>query len=348
MRTVLDTDRNQQGENFREYLKDSLQCVLNGRICPEKDNFTCVSWRGRSVVDYMLVPYSILHSVTDFSVKTVTDLIEEYNCHPPSRIVPEHSVLLCTLELSDYIVGNLSLPMFSSEQSAIGTQNADVPRRKYNVSSVPINIFDSIRCCSALVNVINLLQHTTNCRKTVNEAYETLLTAVHGEMDESLNFKDIGPTAHKKRKHIWWDDDLQNLWNNVRSSEKLYLKYKGCRRERVRLKSVFINNRNNFDTRLHQCERRYRASQRDKLLETQTDNPKVFWDEIRNLGPGRKSENIKGVYTESGNVSHDPDIILAKWKSDFQTLFNPDVNISDDSFLNRVDELTRQCEAEFQ
>ena len=51
---------------------------------------------------------------------------------------------------------------------------------------------------------------------------------------------------------------------------------------------------------------------------------------------------------ENGNVSHDPDIILAKWKSDFETLFNPNINISDDSFLNRVDGLTREWEAEFQ
>ena len=146
----------------------------------------------------------------------------------------------------------------------------------------------------------------------------------------------------------WWDDNLQNLWNNVRSSERIYLKFNGCRRERVRLKSRFIKDRNIFDRLLRQCERRYRASQRDKFLETLTDNPKVFWDEIRNLGPGQKSENIKGVYTENGNISHDRDIILAKWKSDFQTLFNPDVNISDDSFLTRVDDLMRDCEAEFQ
>ena len=145
----------------------------------------------------------------------------------------------------------------------------------------------------------------------------------------------------------WWDDHLQNLWNNVRSSKRIYLKFNGCRRERVRLKSRFINDRNIFDRLLRQCERRYRASQRDKLLQRQTD-PKVFWDEIRNLGPGQKSENIKGVYSENGNISHDSDIILAKWKSDFQTLFNPDVYVSDDSFLTRIDDLMRDCEAEFQ
>ena len=160
---VLDTDRNQQGENLRKYLKDSLQCVLNGRICPENDNFTCVSWRGRSVVDNVLVPYTCLPSVRDFSVKTVTNFIDEYSIHPPSRNVPDHSVLLCTLELSYFIVDTLTSSTVPTEQSVNETQNIDVPRRKYNVSSVPINILDSERCCSALVNVIELLQHDTDC-----------------------------------------------------------------------------------------------------------------------------------------------------------------------------------------
>ena len=222
-------------------------------------------------MDYILVPYSNLDPITDFCVKTVTGLIQEFSVQPPSRNVPDHSVLLCTLELSGYIKDNLYLPKIPTEHPVNGIQNTDVPCRKYSVDSVPINIFDSARCCSALVNVINMLQRISDCRKTVNEAYEKLFTVIHAEMDALLNYKDIGPTALKKKKHMgkpWWDDNLQKLWNNVRSSERFYLKFHGCRRERVRLKSVFTDNRNIFDRHLRQCERRYRAAQRDKLLET--------------------------------------------------------------------------------
>ena len=59
-----------------------------------------------------------------------------------------------------------------------------------------------------------MLQRTSECRKTVNEAYEKLLTVIHAEMDASLNYKDIGPTALKKNKHMgkpWRDDNLQKL-----------------------------------------------------------------------------------------------------------------------------------------
>ena len=122
------------------YGHNRIQLSINALRGSEKDNFTCVSLRRRSVVDYVLVPYSILHSVTEFSVKTLTDLIEEYSVNLPSRDVPDHLVLLCTLELSDYIVRNLSMDTISLEKLANGTHNADVPRRKYKVSSVPINI----------------------------------------------------------------------------------------------------------------------------------------------------------------------------------------------------------------
>ena len=67
-----------------------------------------------------------------------------------------HSVLLCSLELSDYIVDSLTSSTVPTEQSVNKTQNIDVPCRKYNVSSVPINTLDSERCCSALVNVIDM------------------------------------------------------------------------------------------------------------------------------------------------------------------------------------------------
>ena len=70
-------------------------------------------------MDYVLVPYTCLPSVRDFSVKTVTNSIDEYSIQPPSRNVPDNSVLLCTLELWDYIhvVDSLTSSTVPTEQS---------------------------------------------------------------------------------------------------------------------------------------------------------------------------------------------------------------------------------------
>ena len=76
-----------------------------------------------------------------FLCKNGSGLIQEFSVQPSSRNVPDHSMLLCTLELSDYIKDNLYLPTIPTEHPVNGIQNTDVPCRKYSVDSVPINIF---------------------------------------------------------------------------------------------------------------------------------------------------------------------------------------------------------------
>ena len=97
-RHPVDTVRNKYGDYLIEFLRDSGMCVMNSRVNPENDNYTCISRRGRSVVDYMIIPRASLDNASKCSVKTVSDLCEEYNLTPPFRNTPDHSVL-CDLSL---------------------------------------------------------------------------------------------------------------------------------------------------------------------------------------------------------------------------------------------------------
>ena len=42
------------GEKLIDFVRDMTLCIVNGRVSPEKDNYTSISKRGRSVVDYIL------------------------------------------------------------------------------------------------------------------------------------------------------------------------------------------------------------------------------------------------------------------------------------------------------
>ena len=53
---VIDDKTNLYGSHFLDFVKDTQICVLNGRVTPEFDDFTNMSGRGKSVVDYILVP----------------------------------------------------------------------------------------------------------------------------------------------------------------------------------------------------------------------------------------------------------------------------------------------------
>ncbi len=48
------------GEPHIDFMQDAKLCVLNGRLNPEIDNYTCISPRGAaSVVDYIITPHDV-------------------------------------------------------------------------------------------------------------------------------------------------------------------------------------------------------------------------------------------------------------------------------------------------
>ena len=76
-RKVLDKYCNKHGETFYEFLIDSKMCVLNGRITPDKNDFTYVSTRGKSVVDYFAVPIANIDTCLDFTVVRPMQLLQQ-------------------------------------------------------------------------------------------------------------------------------------------------------------------------------------------------------------------------------------------------------------------------------
>lgn len=70
-RVPLDVGINKHGESLIEFLMDSKFCIVNGRICPLKDNYTSVSTKGKAVVDYILVPHDCLQSCISFQVNSI-------------------------------------------------------------------------------------------------------------------------------------------------------------------------------------------------------------------------------------------------------------------------------------
>ena len=93
-RVNIDDTKSGHYEEMIDFLLDSKFCVVNGRVTKEYDNYTCVSSRGSSVVDYMLVPHSTLEKCDSFKVHLVKDLIDPRINTVES--LPGHSVLeLC-------------------------------------------------------------------------------------------------------------------------------------------------------------------------------------------------------------------------------------------------------------
>ena len=96
-RTTIDGTKNEQGEALVEFLKEAGLCLVNGR--KGEDNFTCISGKGSSVVDFCIVYEDDLNLISKFQVKTMSEceLLEDNNCAPLR--IPDHSVLVWSLEV---------------------------------------------------------------------------------------------------------------------------------------------------------------------------------------------------------------------------------------------------------
>ena len=75
-RNTVDFTVNSYGELFIDFLINTNLCVLNGRNSVKND-FTSISVKGCSVVDYCITPYDSLNYFTDFTVTRTTDLINK-------------------------------------------------------------------------------------------------------------------------------------------------------------------------------------------------------------------------------------------------------------------------------
>ena len=95
-RKVLDVGKNKHGDLLIDFLKDGELCIVNGRVNPENDNFTFVDpGRGSSVVDFLIVPYCNMKSITDFHVHLARELMT--NCNVDGCTLTDHSLLEFTI-----------------------------------------------------------------------------------------------------------------------------------------------------------------------------------------------------------------------------------------------------------
>ena len=102
-RDILDSTSNANGDLLIEFLVDCGLCMVNGRL--GTNNYTHVSHRGKSVVDYVFVPYEQLLSIENFEVCLMSEMVQKLDMQGNNRI-PDHSLLAWTIPLTNNVNGD--------------------------------------------------------------------------------------------------------------------------------------------------------------------------------------------------------------------------------------------------
>ena len=90
----LEKFKNNHGKAFIKFLTDSKCCIVNSR--KGKDDFTYMSMRGKSVVDYVYILHDNFETIENFEVDHYNDVIDRLSCHQLSEEggrVPDHGII---------------------------------------------------------------------------------------------------------------------------------------------------------------------------------------------------------------------------------------------------------------
>ncbi|CAG2185372.1 unnamed protein product [Mytilus edulis] len=144
----------------------------------------------------MIVPYTVLPNVCNFEVKLISSLLIDYDIQLATNSrIPDHSILTCTLNISEYErIRNERLDRCETSSKGMKYQST----RKYNVSAIPQGLFASERCTNCLEHVVDSILDVRNIGERINTIYETLIDALHNEMDDNMNYIDFTPSSNNK------------------------------------------------------------------------------------------------------------------------------------------------------
>ncbi len=142
-RNVLDKTVHGHGEALIGFMQDAKLCSLNGRLSPENNNFTYISPKGLSIVDYIIVPHNVFHKLCNIlNVYTMTEIPDMCNLAPliGNRCkLPDHSPLHINFTLTNYhlILITLSNYQANLHENLDDDNSNEYKSRRYYFNNAP-------------------------------------------------------------------------------------------------------------------------------------------------------------------------------------------------------------------
>jgi len=288
------------------------------------NDYTSVSTKGLSVVDYCIVPYEYLSCFTDVSVVRARKAFDEacITMQDPTKSIPDHSLLKYNIDIEQFPGAPVVLHNNPSKCDTVLAQYV-----KYDVTSISADFVSNANYAVTMNSITSNLEQAAS-QDDVDTIYKQFCEALHTNMDEHLPQKLVqiktGLSNKRRRfKKTWWTDELTGLWDELCGAEEAWTK--GAFTVKPMLKQVMKNTHKVFDRAVQRTKRRYWHEQQEKLLNLPSKNPKTFWKLIGQIGVAhdRKQNIPMEVILDDGTPSADRQVVLEKWANDFHALLNP-------------------------
>ncbi|VDI35540.1 Hypothetical predicted protein [Mytilus galloprovincialis] len=193
---------------------------------------------------------------------------------------------------------------------------------RYKLNQIPLDFMTSDIQRSALLTLIENIERCRETQDNIDKIYNELCEIIFSEMNDKIpKFEDNSSKKRYKHRKPYWNDNLMSLWNKMSIKEKEFTHCKGNRNTRASLRNSYIQARDIFDKTLRRTERTYRKMKAVDIEAMTTKKPNDFWEKIRNLGPRNHKSIPIEIVDESGNIETDEQLVLDKWRIDFENLY---------------------------
>ncbi len=218
-RVVKDNTSNKHGDEFIDFLLESKMCILNGRVCPENDTFTCVRTLGRSVVDYICTFHDNLSKCKFSKVHITKQLLDSLNVF--ERVISDHSILELVF-IPHFIVPNTNERSNDADQSNNNNSSQNTQQqnnksdectsryfKRYKIRNMLVNILNSNIAREAILQCIDNIETLQASEQEVDKMYENVCNAYYKEMDLWFKPNNVNSVSKKKFRNSYkpfWSD----------------------------------------------------------------------------------------------------------------------------------------------
>ena len=256
--------------------------VVNGRI--GSGDFTCVSSKGSSVVDYCLVFKDDLELISDFKVVSMADFVDRFHAGREVERIPDHSALVW-----DVVIDNSA----ASYDCDDDTESSPGNNFRYVIPEGYLGGKEK-----EVRSVEEALINYDGDQALMDSIYDQLVEVMVGGL-QKVKCRSTGAASRKQR---WFTKDLMALRKSFHQSERVWLREKDSESRKIKRKKYIVSRRA-YANAVTSSKRRFLQSQR-QALEDLLGNPKKWWRKVKKLGISSKnpSGGLGKVYDKNGVV----------------------------------------------
>ena len=304
-REIIDRKKNLSGEMLLNLMGDHDLCMMNGRGRVGCNDFTCVSSKGKSVVDYCLTRIDDKEMILDFEVVTMSKFADICGADVLTR-EPDHSLIKWAVEFpSKAVCSEVECESEAMENGEYEEVRWGYPEGK---EEIYVNFMEE-KCRS--------LNEKLEGNGDLDDVYKEFCGAIFSGLKKTVIKGGKKRKQRLRKSKAWFGRKLWRMRKEFHATERKWL------RGRVE-RGVYIYKRNRFREEVRRAKSNFERVVCDSLDENLHGNQQGWWHQIKKL-MGKESNRLdewRRVLNDEGVVIEGKEEVKAVWTSYFEELLN--------------------------